>query len=108
MRMLAEQEMGFVDYTKTDLKNPLKSATHHQTTERDRILKQQIRKIIRLGVPEKTQTSIADLLNLPPDIYSVVMREVEELAEEEAERNAALAEDVENAVERLEESKKKK
>lgn len=108
MRIIAEQEMGYVDYQDSDPKNPLKSATHHQTMERDRILKQQIRKLIRLGVPERTQTSINDLLLLPPDVYEIVVREVEEYNEDEAERNAELATTIENSIEKLEEEKAKK
>ncbi|CAH0448051.1 hypothetical protein SM033_00227 [Vibrio phage vB_VpaM_sm033] len=99
--------MGYVDYNDPDYYNPIKSVTHHPSMESERILKHQIKKLIRLGVPEKAQMGIRDILDLPIDLYDMVMEAVIENNQEEAERAEELQNQMDEAVKKLKENKDK-
>ncbi|QNI21075.1 hypothetical protein [Vibrio phage vB_pir03] len=106
-KIIAEHEMGYVDYSNDRYYNPIQSVTHHQTKERDTILKHQIKRILRSGVCEKAQMGLKDILALDLGFYDYLMNMVEELNIEEAERTQELEASVQDAITKIKESKEK-
>jgi hypothetical protein len=93
-----EQVYGYVDYTESDPYNPIKSATHHQTRRKDRCLEERINFLLDLGVPDRSNMGLDDLLDLPPDILEMVIENTRN-SNRKAAKDAELAE--ENLSEKL-------
>lgn len=108
MKIVSEDQMGYVNYGEEDYYNPIRSVTHHPSKEREPVLKHQVRHLIRLEVPEKTGMGIHELLSLPIDLYDIIVGEVREAKKDEHERHNEVQEEMEKAMERLKELQENK